>query len=106
MDGSQPDALLQQVLACSREIRDLAAAGDWIAGEIREVHRQALIKRCFAPGAIFRDTAAAASTVREILELDHQTIALGLSAREGLRAAAHQLRQGRAALLAYQQAQG
>lgn len=106
MHASLPDALLLEILEHSRAIRDLAMAGDWITAEARENDRQTMIRRCFAPGTRFLDPPTAADALRQILELDRQTLQLASTARPGLHAQAHRLRQGRAALLAYSQTQG
>jgi hypothetical protein len=95
------DALLQQILACSREILALAQAGDWMAGQACDARRHELIQACFAPGGRFADPAAAAATLRQILDIDRQSLALGLGARDEMRAESGRLRQGRAARLAY-----
>jgi hypothetical protein len=106
MDTTDRIALLEQILATSREIRTHIEAGDWTAGLERNEQRDALIRRCFAPPGGFSDPAAAASMLREILDLDGATLRLAQQSRGELGVMAGRLRQGRAAAAAYRQHEG
>jgi len=106
MDTTDRIALLGQILATSREIRARIQAGDWMAGLERNEQRDALIRDCFAPPGRFSDPAAAASMLREILDLDSETLRLAQQSRGELAVMAGRLRQGRAAAAVYRRHEG
>jgi hypothetical protein len=99
------DQLLDDVLSLSHRILQLAEAGDWIAGSEQEQVRRALIERCFAADSAFVDAAAARKKIAQILQLDQQTIVLGRQQRQAVSHSIGKLRQGKAAVNAYQRAQ-
>ena len=97
------DQRLEQLLEQSKQIYDLAVAGEWEQAEELDVERKKLIKACFTPQANFHDPEKAASKVREIIELDNKVVELSEKARGELRGALNAFRRGRQATEAYQQ---
>jgi hypothetical protein len=97
------DKLLDEILALSHSILELARAGDWIGGQQQEQYRQTLMKRCFAPDGQFADRLAASEKIAQILQTDRQTLALGREQRQAVSHSIGKLRQGRAAVSAYRQ---
>jgi hypothetical protein len=98
------DPLLDEVLSLSESILRFAQAGDWIASAEQERLRRDLMTRCFAPGMRFADVRAAGLKIEKILRIDGQTLALGREQRQTVSASIGKLRQGRAAVTAYQRA--
>ena len=97
--------VLDEILAVSASMLDLAHAQDWIGIANLEITREALLKAVFE-GTDRPSPEALTAMVRQVLESDRELIALGTQARGELAAALGQMRQARRAQAAYSETGG
>ncbi len=97
--------VLDEILAVSASMLDLAHAQDWIGIANLEITREALLKAVFE-GTDRPSPEALTAMVRQVLESDRELIALGTQARGEFAAALGQMRQARRAQAAYSETGG
>jgi len=98
-------APLDEILALSASMLDLAQTQDWIGVANLDVARDALLKAVFE-GTDRPSPEALTAVVRQVLESDRELIALGEQARGEFAAALGEMRQARRAQAAYSETGG
>ena len=90
-----------QALSCSEQMFNLAQQQEWEALTQLEADRSLLLDRLFKHPALPQMLAKLATTLRQIIEMDQQTIALGKQAKDALKNEMRLLTQGKKAVDAY-----
>ncbi len=93
---------LEQLLAQTQHMHDLATDGEWEKVSALEHKRKNLMNTCFSSEATFDDPQIAAHYVQEIIGLNKKVITMGVEARESLGNALGDFQRGRQATQAYQ----
>ncbi|MCF6353668.1 MAG: flagellar protein FliT [Candidatus Polarisedimenticolaceae bacterium] len=93
---------LEQLLAQTQHMHDLAIDGEWEKVAALEHERKNLMNTCFSSEAEFDDPQIAAHYVQEIIGLNKKVITMGAEVRESLGNALGDFQRGRQATQAYQ----
>jgi hypothetical protein len=101
-----PDRALELVLVLSQQMRDHAAANEWDRVQCLQRERETAIHACFSSQLRLADPAQAAHVIQQVLDLDEEMMAFGISARRRIASELTQVQQGRIASLAYQRCCG
>lgn len=100
------DQLLQLILKKTNGLHDHLANGEWEKAARLESERQALIHTCFSDQTEFNDPRKAMQLIQKIIDLDQQSIEMGVDARSELKDSLGKLQRGGQAVRAYQNTQG
>ena len=90
-----------QALSCTQEMFTLAQRQEWQALARLETDRSMLLDSLFNHPGLPQMLAKLASILRQIIELDQKTIALGTEAKDALKNEMRLLAQGKKAVDAY-----
>jgi hypothetical protein len=96
--------LLPQLLELGKEIYGLAQAGEWDQVRIEEMRRRDLIQACFPLDDSITDRELAFDQLQDIIRLGDEVTRLAVAAREQAAGKVSQLKLGRHATQAYQDA--
>lgn len=94
-------ARAERLLALTRDMLQLAEAGDWVLLAERESERQSLSAELFATPVPRESAPVVAECIRRVLDLDQDLLSLVHSHRDEAAQAVRDTRQGRAAADAY-----
>lgn len=92
---------LQSVVLLTRQMRQQAEAQQWEQVQLLEEQRRPLISAAFPVRHPIADPSAVAEAIREIIELDRQTMELGSGLKQEMGNLLGQINQGRHATRAY-----
>ena len=90
-----------QALSCTEQMFALAQRQEWAALAQLEADRSMLLDSLFNHPGLSQMLAKLATTLRQIIELDQKTIALGTEAKDALKNEMRLLAQGKRAVDAY-----
>ncbi len=95
------DSYASHALSCTQQMYLLAEQADWEGLGKLEQERAVLLDTLFKHPGLSLWLARIADTLRQIIEMDQQTMALGKQAREALKSEMKLLNQGKRAVDAY-----
>lgn len=95
------EAFAAQALECTQQMHRLACQEDWQALTVLENERSQILTALFDHPALPQMLARIADTLRQIIEMDQKTMALGKQAQQALRREMELLNQGKRAVDAY-----
>jgi hypothetical protein len=102
-ESDSAQAALAAIVTLTELMLRTARDQDWLAVADQETRRRQLLAAVFAESQAF-ETQALKATIRRVLELDGEIVALGEASRHAIGGQLDRLQHGRRATLAYRDA--